>query len=408
MKTKSLNGPFGKRGQPVYIASYVSILLITSLPFVVPFGAVRNIDMQGLLLVIAGVLAWAVLLLRPKDWRWSASRIFSIFISSFALACLVSLFANPHFGYDLLGSPYLRLGTAGLLSCIGCGLLLARLPAERLVIWLYASITVFALISVPYNEVRLHTLYRIGGLFAQADVFACLLGCGLLMGLQLLHSYPRWRQRLLVSQFLLLSLLVLTETRAVLAAVLLLSAVWALQGRTYRAIARGAAIYFVMLVVLLVGLHFLAPSRLTDVGYASDSLRYRLRLESNALQASRHKLWWGYGAGNLADALACPNLSGRELQATCHEGYFFNSSHNIFIDRALAIGWLGGLAFAAIICLSAYRGLRGQGSTRLFGYIISLIAIYYLTNVTSLVLELLLWILVLQVMNNNISKQRHG
>jgi hypothetical protein len=101
-------------------------------------------------------------------------------------------------------------------------------------------------------------------------------------------------------------------------------------------------------------------------------------------------------AGNLADALNCSRLAGKQLKATCKQGYFFNSSHNIYIDRALGIGWLGALAYIAIIVLAIRKGLRVKPESKIFAYGALLIGLYYLTNVTSLTLELLFWILLMR------------
>jgi O-antigen ligase len=89
-------------------------------------------------------------------------------------------------------------------------------------------------------------------------------------------------------------------------------------------------------------------------------------------------------------------LQSPALQKTCHQGYFFNSSHNIFIDRFLAVGWLGGLAFLALAVLAIYKALRAQPEVRIVGWALLLIACYYLTNVTNVTLELLLWVLILR------------
>ena len=96
------------------------------------------------------------------------------------------------------------------------------------------------------------------------------------------------------------------------------------------------------------------------------------------------------------------------MQTTCRQGYFFNSSHNIFIDRVLAIGWLGGLAFLAIVMLAIYRGLRGKQELWVLGYAVALIGFYYLTNVTSVTLELLLWVLLMRCLAGSPKKVNHG
>lgn len=100
----------------------------------------------------------------------------------------------------------------------------------------------------------------------------------------------------------------------------------------------------VAILIVATGSVFL-PARLTNPSYAEFSVRYRLDLQSAALKASDHRPFLGYGIGNLADALNCPSLHVAPLKQTCHEGYFFSSSHNIYLDRVLAFGWLAGLCY---------------------------------------------------------------
>jgi O-antigen ligase len=150
-------------------------------------------------------------------------------------------------------------------------------------------------------------------------------------------------------------------------------------------------------LLLATGLHLFGPARLTNTAYASTSIGYRADLQTYGLRASYHKAWFGYGPGNLADALNCSGLHAAPLQATCRQGYFFNSSHNVFLDRVLAVGWPGGVAFLLFVLTSLGKGLRAPGPARPMVYAALLIACYYLTNVTSVTLELLFWILLLSL-----------
>jgi len=373
----------------------VSLVLVGSLTFLVPFDAARNIDLQGGLLVIGGGFAWCALLLGHRETFRSLGRLTSVLLGIFAICCLISLLINPHLGYDFFGAPYIRLGAAGLLACIGIGLLLATIAHQRLLTWLYAMILGLSVISVPYSWLHFHSLLRIGGVFSQADIFACFLGCGLLFGLEMLNLYPRRRNVLLGIQLFFAILLLLSQTRAVLLSVIVPCLLWEFQNRRGKAL-KQVTLYVVAALLFLGGLHYFMPDRLTNTAYASQSIHYRLTLQSYALKASKQKPLWGYGPGNLADALACSRLPDRSLQTTCGQGYFFNSSHNIFIDRILAIGWLGGLSYLAVVMLAIYKGLSGKREVRILGYSVILISCYYLTNVTSVTLELLLWVLLLQ------------
>lgn len=372
----------------------VSLVLAGCLAFLVPFNAFRNIELQGLILIISGLFAWGALILGYWATLGPLGRLNKALLAVFMAACVVSLLVNPHFGYDLLGAPYIRLGAAGLLACVGIGLLMRTIPFGRLLTGLYTVILALGVVSVPYSWLHFHSLVRIGGVFAQADIMACFVGCGLVLGLGMLNLYPKRRLLLLGGQLFLAGLLLLTQTRAVLFLIIGLWLVWIIQNQRSK-VFKPLVIYIIAVVVLLGALNYLVP-RLTNTAYASQSLHYRLSLQGYALRASGQKPVVGYGPGNLADALSCSRLPAGQLQTTCGQGYFFNSSHNIFIDRVLAIGWLGGFSYLAVVGLAIYGGLCSKRRFRIIGYAVILIGGYYLTNVTSVALELLLWILLIQ------------
>ena len=378
------------------LAYQVSIGLMICLPFLVPFTDARNIDLQGLILLLAGLTSLLVTLNRQIFSRLGQRE--QILLGIFGTLCLFSMAVNPHWYYNFFGAPYIRLGVAGLLSCIACGLVLGAISTRRLITSLYWLICLVAIVSIPYNWLRFHSFLRIGGVFAQTDIFAVFLACGLLLGLTMTKSYPHWRWPIRIIQFGLASLLILTQTRAVLLLVVILYVYIFWQSRQYKKWSnRKWAICVSGVLCVLIGAKILLPARLTNVNYASQSIQYRFSLQRYALDATMQKPFFGYGPGNLADALACNKLTATSLQKTCHAGYFFNSSHNIFLDRVLAIGWIGGLAFLLFVLIELRSGLGDDSDTRILTYCALLIACYYLTNVTNITLELLLWILLIHI-----------
>jgi O-antigen ligase len=236
---------------------------------------------------------------------------------------------------------------------------------------------------------------RTGGLFSQADILACFLGCGLLLGWQMLAVYPKRKNVITAVQVLMAAVLLATQTRTVIILVTVLSFIW-LARHWHKRMMRPLVVSLLIVIGLLAVWSHLAPNRLTDRAYASQSVQYRLTLQHYALRAAAHEPFHGYGPGNLADALPCSQLRDTALQKTCDEGYFFNSSHNIFLDRVLAIGWPGALAFLGLVILALYRNLRGGQARQIWGYTLLLISGYYLTNVTGVTLELLFWVVLFQ------------
>jgi len=361
--------------------------------------------MQGIILLIAGLTGLLSIVYRYRNYIKNLNSTEWLLISLFIFFCLLSLIVNPHKAYDFLGSPYIRLGTGGVIACIVCGLSLQKVSGKNLVTFLYWFISLLAFFSVPYYLIRFHSISRIGGFFAQPDIFAVFLGCGLLLGLVMSKLYSRFRIYIWLVQLFLASILVLTETRAILFLVIILYLLIFLQSRSYKKLSiKSWATIVVCAIIFVVVAKIFLPNRVTSINYGAQSISYRLTLQDYALRSSADKPLFGYGLGNLADALACNKLSAASLQKTCHDGYFFNSSHDIFLDRILAVGWIGGLAFLIFVLYELWAGQRSDIYTKILTYCGLLIACYYLTNVTSVIVELLLWIILINVAVN--SKKR--
>ncbi len=371
-----------------------TVLILTCLvPFLVPFTLGRNIDTQASAIILTGVLAWVGIV---SGWRrpsWRLPQSVQLLLGLYVGFCVISLLAHPSIT-NLYGSTLIRLGTLALLACVGSGLLLTGIETKRLLAWLYVSIATLAFITLPFTLLTAHQLVRLGGVFHQADILAAFMACGLILGIAMWQQFPNHRVLIAAGQLMLASILLLSQTRAIILILTLVLLLVVLQ-RPISWRRRGIEC-FAILLTLIVGIvasQAVLPHRITDSHFAVESTQYRLSLQSFGVRATSHQPIWGYGAGSIPIALACPTLHNTALQATCHDGYYFDSSHNVFLDRVLISGFVGGIAFAGFVLVALYRGLRHSGPERYFSYCALLISLYYLTNVTNVELELLLWIM---------------
>jgi O-antigen ligase len=379
------------------------------LPFLVLLSVRQDIDMRAALVTLLGVLSWSILVTVsrhaavPKLQPLSAG-LLCVYMGF----CILSLLVH-HSGANLFGSPLVRLGTLVLVSNIGCGLLLNVVPPRKLLLWLYLTSIGIVLVSIPYTVITLHHLSRLSGVFQQADVLAAWIAVGFIFGVHMWHLYPNRRLLISVGQVLLAVALVLTQTRAViflLAAVLLLIVVR--QNAPAKTKLAGIAAITASLGILIVAGHYMLPTMLSDPKNVTSSISYRLDLQTAAMKSTLRQPIWGNGAGSVGAALKCPTLKASALQHTCREGYYFDSSHNVFLDRILEFGYVGGLAYAAFAAVSVYKGLsrtisragaRAETETeteQIFSYAALLLCLYYFTNVTNVEIELLLTILLLR------------
>lgn len=366
------------------------LLLVCILPFLVPFGLTRNIGLQGLVVTLTGLLAWfAVWLRKPKLPAFVTGAL--ITYVAFCLLSLIGRFSQV----NLLGGALMRLGSLELISCVGIGLCLRQIDYTQLLRWLYISLATLGVISLPYSIHQAHHLVRIGGLLHQPDFLAVVLAVGFLLGIALWrHSSRRWRLLITLAQAYLLVTIFLTQTRAVILILflVLLICLWQEVGISRRT-AIGTVILGLVLLAGSLGMRHVTDGRLTDESFASESISYRLDLQSYGVKAALHKPILGYGAYGVTTALACSTLHADALLKTCQSHYYFDSSHNIYLDRFLELGWLGGISFVILVAGLLWYGFRRPSKVSMFAYGALVIALYYFTNVSGLEIETVFWIM---------------
>jgi O-antigen ligase len=366
------------------------VALSAILPFIVPFSPGRNVVAQGLLILLIGFFAWALVYLNQNALSIKNSKLKWV-IAIYIAACGLSLIFNPHKGYDLLGSPYIRLGSLGLVACLGLGLSARSLSLRKLIAGLYALTVLIAITALPYSAFRLHNLARLGGVFDQADILAVFTGVGLLLGLQVYKDFTRYRKYIIFTQALLLIVLVLSGTRSILLILLILTPIW-LHFNFKNLKTSQWLTYLVVVVLAFAALSVFYHGRLNNADYAGQSISYRYDLQKSGARAVKEKPIFGYGPGNLADGLSCKKLEAKPLLKTCNSGYFFNSSHNIFLDRFIGLGLIGGAVYLVMVIL-LLKSAFSIGHHSVLAYASLLVVIYYITNVTSVCLEALFMIL---------------
>ncbi len=348
-----------------------------------------NTDMKLWLLAFAGCLSLSYIIAYEKDKVQKLPSFVKILIVIYSIGLFTSVLAWRHHSIEgLLGVTNYRLGLISLLSCAVIGLTINILEGDKLIRWLYYSGFALAVMSPLYY--LFHHTARLGGPIDQPDILAAYLGAIFIIGFTKIR-FTKSKFAWIAMQSTLLLAIILTQTRAVL----LLIGLWL----AYQALAhanqkgRQWLVYLCLGVVLILGISRIG--RLNDMRYLKVSTAYRLNLQQEGVRALATMPPWGYGLGNLyGTALFCNNLHYQPLLQTCNEGVGFASTHNILLDRLLETGWLGGIAYMAFFgyCLVIYLR-QGQRHIPPVFWAELMLVIYFLTNVTSLELELLFWIL---------------
>ena len=381
---------------PVITDTLLALLCLA--PFLAPSTLAWNIQLQAVMVTLMGLVAWTAL-------PYSAvlkklPRVGHILLIGYLVGCGLSLLSGSVVR-NIFGETLQHLGIPVLVACVGCGLLLSRLEASRLVRWLYGTCLALALTALPDIFSLMHSARRVSGIFHQPDFLAVFLALGLLLGIGLWQLHPRLRRQIVIAQAVLLLVLLLTQSRAVILLLVILVIGMLCRSRLpWRCRALVSLLIVGSLALASTATQTVLNNRLSDAGFAGQSLHYRVELVAYGLRASSHRPL-GYGAGGISTALNCPSLrASRELSLTCRQGYYFTSSHNVFIDRLLAVGWIGGVAFAGFVGWALWRG-RGQRQPAdiVLWYGALLLAAYCCTNITNLEIELVLWVCLLRPFN---------
>jgi hypothetical protein len=372
------------------LLSRLSFCLALLAPFLVFFDPSVNVDLQAYIILIVGASSWLALSLQIKP-RHNLSTAIAAPLMMLLTLGLLSSFFNPDVLHNLIGNGYVRLGFFELLSCVGLGMLVRQQKFSHVLLVIYLEICLVSLVAIPYTLYDFGSLCRIGGVFAQPDIFATVLGVGYLIGFEMIRIFPSKKLYVSASQLIIAGLLLMTQTRAVIAFTFVLSliAFWVIT----RSIARCALLLSLYVLIICIAA-VITPNRLTDINYSQQSINYRLHMDIDTVNQSWSHALLGYGFGNLGTPLNCTQLQSTDLQKTCHDGYVFNSSHNIYIDRILEVGWLAGVCFMSLAIVSIRNGMQLK-SKKIASLAAALIALYYLTNVTSVTLELLFWCLLI-------------
>lgn len=377
------------------IFTKITLVLCVFLPFLIPFGTLKNFAFQQGILAIAGVFGCLALLAKrtrpgaefPKSFYW----LIYVVIAS----CVVSIVVNRDLMLALLGEPNSRLGFLSLIASIVCAVLFSLYDVRKFLIGLYTVLCAVVVLSIPYSLLVFDDASRLPGLFSQSSIFACIIGASLILGFAMYEYYPKRKFLLLSLQIILGITLLATQSRSV-TLIIFVILIWLLQKRFNRF--RIAVMSLLLVLVAGTIVQIIYPTRFTDAGYLQTSIDYRVMLQTEAAKHSHNRLLFGYGIGNIPSVLNCGSLQADQLQTSCSEGLYFNSSHNIYLDRVLEIGILGSISLILLVVLGIIRGLRSSHSRyHLIALGLLLISVYYLTNVTHILLDLLFWILLVKL-----------
>jgi O-Antigen ligase len=376
------------------IISKSIFILTVSLAFVVPFDSGRNAELQSRLILFSGLLSAVIVLFNYRNVRSLLPRFTWIALSIILALALVSSTLNIGVWSNLFGLPYVGVGVLSVIASVAVALHISQYSLREITVAIYVTIVALSIVSIPYGLVNQAVAGRLGGVFVQPDIMACFAGCGLIFGAYILTGRSKHEYYLYASQLFLLITLFMTQTRAVIYVIIFLFALYILRSsRLYRYVTMALAGF-----TMIIALQMATSSRLIDTQYVRESIEYRLSLQKVGFDAALDRPLIGFGAANVPAILDCNNLQAVSLQKTCSEGYYFNSTHNIFLDRILAWGVIPGVGLILLTIYGVYLSFTRRSYA--FSSALFLVSIYYLTNVHNATLDLLYWVILITCLRN--------
>lgn len=307
----------------------------------------------------------------------------------FILSAIIALVKSDSFFIGMIGFPTMPIGSLTIISSIWTGWSLTRLlDKHRLVNLIIFSSTLslaLATIQVIFLSQSSSSL-RLVGFHEHSLAFAMSLGIGTLLSFwRFTHNHPN------KLHYGLISILLLVGIGFSGSRIALLGTIIGVLGLCYfaRSITWPIKKYLVLLILTVaIVIPFSVIPRLSNAGYAQDSLRYRGLLAKTGLDLVRQNPV-GIGFGNIGRYTYSENLPS-ELLEPYHRQTLLESSHNLWIDITIGFGIIGGLlALGLSIYLLFFAWQRHLHGAQIVAVGLSFILFNFLTtpaNITGLIL----------------------
>ncbi len=362
--------------------------------FVVPStNNFTDYNLKVYLVCVLGLYSWVRFIYKKK--YLIIDRLYKYLIYTILGILLVNLLIT-HTPLSMFGDIYIQAGFVSLIAIIGIALNSVNQSLVKILNALFIACILLSVFSFFYQTVIYDSLTstRLIGPFFQSDVLAVYLASGFIAGFNLINKYKSKNGLFLyiLGELIILTGIMFTQTRLVVMLILILSGIYFLfkYKKSYK---------FNILLLTSFILIFIAFCSVGNRSYNPESLitsiKYRLDLQSAVIAHSSSSVFISKGAETLSLDLKCSNLNSfYPLRQTC-KNYIFESSHNIFLDHSILFGYGVGIIMLFLAIYSIYRCLVAKDQQLLIlGLIVTLISIYYFSNVNSIELELLFWIFV--------------
>ncbi|NDC22271.1 hypothetical protein EBZ57_02780 [bacterium] len=357
----------------------------------------KDFNIKLILLLVIGAYSWiSFVASKIQKIKWN----YLTYLITALVLLLITIAIYSRGTINLFGAFYSPISALSLLAIIGLALNTSFQKPEFIARAIFFVTALVAFLAFPYDIWRYHGLAagRVSGTIAQSNSLAVYISAGLIIGFYWLVSgtYKNKKYLLIAVEAYMLFMTILTQTRFVI----VLLGLMALTYFVLR-IKEGKKIIFIALATLLFafGSIFVVNNRQINQSALEKGVNYRLHLQATAFSGEPIRAVQVNGTNKLLKKLECNNLnSSNDLVLTCFQGFIFSSYHNQYLDRLVQFGWIFGLGYFLLISygVTSIFEQRHQAILLTLGCAFLLTALYYFTNVTTIEIEILLWILLLQ------------
>jgi O-antigen ligase len=262
---------------------------------------------------------------------------------------------------------------------------------------------------------------RLTGPIHQANVLAVILGIGLILGFSFYKTKSKYITLFtIVGQTILLLGIILTQSRLILGLTIISALIVSIKVIN-KDFFSNLTLYFKHKFTPIIVIAFIAITgissytlsinasfnRIFSFGLLETGVEYRIHLQEQGLKLLTVTPIYGWGTDSIIFVYNKYFELPKDIQSSySEEGQNVDSTHNVFLDKFLELGIIGGSIYILLIATTLYHGAKNATTIEDKLILVTLVffTVQSLLNVTMVEQEIINWILIFKV--NTFEKHR--
>ncbi len=349
----------------------LSFLGFTSDPFI-------NLDIKAIFLWILGGVIGVFVIFEIIKIKNSKVNPFSILITVYSIIAIISAIFSVNVQNSITGGWSYRIGLLSILAFIFCANFIKKIESQFILKTAFISSLCIAVYSVFTSIPLLKSGARLIGPVYQSNVLAVILGIGIISAFSLYKNSKTLNNIIIfLGQLFLFLAIFLTKSRLILALVVL-SVVAVILLITIKNLKKEKSILSkiknlskfkllaIILSTLLIASGFLyfanlnsSFSRLFNIQLLNNGISYRVHLQEYGVKLLKHTPIFGWGEDSIIFVYDKFEDLPKDIKSSYEdENQHVDSTHNVFLDKFLELGYFGGIAYLLLILYVSYIGIK--------------------------------------------------